>query len=461
MPERFLQLRRDALADFHSSNVVPLEGEPIWLSDDQRLKIGVAGPNAPVTGVYPQVRASMKEDIPYKVLWNIKGTNNANGANIPAVGLGNVANGVPNSRKTVWPVATGNVGDLTLQDTALIKGSMTGSFKTGSAEPSMSFAFGLNASQNTSPALIVTKGGTVHGENYGNATPLSALENNIRVSGLSAGENCLQYPEEFPWILEWEAHVLGQSSDVPYTTSGGATSNVTIHAKLTYGPALTRGNSLGHHSTHGPNLFTLNNHWSPEYISAGTRQILQNQVVVHHGIPYQAIFTHASLDPVSGTYAADYLTALSERQPGCGKYSQEYWYKLRHEMNFVFTEDVDIDIDGLAFTVYAGGAHQTDTDISFPLRSAFATAFPLSASTNATGSTIEHTDGDTYTVRRDMANNDTEQDAPLDVDTANPTGRWNRNWRLLAADRKDVMTVHSSVCYLVGGRHGVGGTLSE
>ncbi len=465
MVDYFLQNRRDVLSNFQASHVFPLPGEIVAIEDEGRLRVGSpASVSAVKLGNYLR-QTPQSEDLQYKVLWNITGVNNSNHILVPCAGLENVNNdNLPNARKTLYPVASGNLGDLTLEDTALIEGEMIGTFLTGSPEPAMRFGFSFNGSQET-PEILEMEPGLLHGENFGFGGGPNLLESNfISISSLTCGENCLGYDEEFPWILEWKMMTLGRASEFPFDVAGLNDANVVIWGTIKWGPGLAKGRTLGYYTNPGPYIFDLNSQWTANYSEGGNSRYKRGQQVSNHGATYEALFEHATLVN-TGWAPLDYQEYCQRQEPGSGQFWMQFWLKLKQEVEFFLPANVDITRPGLALHLWAGGPYQADKTTVYPDITARIAEPPIGDYTTVThtgaeqGGTITE-GGSSYVARRDVFwNQGVTDDALLPDPVGDPDGRWHRNWRELSADRKDTMKIFGSICRLHGGRSGVGGTV--
>lgn len=429
MADNILQVRRDTLANFQAANVVLKNAEPIFLSDEWRVKHGINSPNRVRTGVHAPP-FPLREGVPFRALWNCYRHGSQPGATVPASRT--------NSNKAQFYAFTANLSDYLLHDAAYARIVASGDYEQGSSDPKLMFRLSLGK-ETGSPTLIQPDGG--HYQSLYSVGGAALAENGIEVSYRTFGENALHYDGPFPWNLEMNVMFMGWNAKGQFATSGSANATVRVWGKLYWGPML--GSRGGFHTAAGPIFGGRNETWQPNQ----NQDWKKDDLVSHHGRAYRSISASDRV-PLSGWTEAEYLEHLTEREPGAGKAHRTYWQPMRNELPFQFEETVDLASKGQQLSLLVGGAHQNDTGVA---RDAWVGSGGGSYETfNApeTAGTVSF-GGNNYVSRFFHAKNSSLQPGGA------AGAEWERYWKILADDQADKMTIRSSVAYLVGGRPGI------
>lgn len=207
-----LQIRRDSRADFQTSASNPNNGEPLYVTDENRIRVG--SQNATNLGKV-QNSLPITEGIPFHGIWNCRAFGTADAVNVPAFN-GAKANG----DSTMEPLFTAFSGALPRyfgHDAGVVEVSASGDFLPGSTDPAMLFGFAIGTLEGDSDTLI--------GANGGYFTSILGNDNRtgkgyIEVSGGVGMMNALgDYNKPVLWNLDAKICFLGRDSVSSFKTS--------------------------------------------------------------------------------------------------------------------------------------------------------------------------------------------------------------------------------------------------
>lgn len=419
-----LQIRRDSLADFQAGNVSGVLAEPLFMTDEWRLRFGITDPGTAHPGVL-EPPVPLREGIQAQTLWATGRYGTTPGIQVPAT--------IAGAQIAGYFALSGSIGHYALLDGALARVHAVGDYKAGSADPRMYFAFALG-NDTAGPTVIKPKGGAIVGVT-------SLPENGIEISILTVGENCLGFPDWITWELDANVAFFGYDGTGQFARSGNPNATMRVTGTLRWGPMLTgRGGFSG---SPGPIWGGVNDSWQPNR----SAPYAKGAIVSHHGIPYMSLW-NIPVEPLSGWDTTAFQTAIAETEPGAGKFWRHHWLRLDNEIRFCFEEQVDLRASGKTLSLLVGGPRQTPRATTYPAHTTAAGSYSIVSTPESTGMAVAS--GNTYVARFDHS----RPSSPVPGGTAGD--EWDRYWRILGAERRDEMIIRSSTAFLVGGRAGVG-----
>ena len=498
-----LQFRRDSIADFITANDSTRIGEPVMYTDDGRLRVSK---NAGAHMHQMPAPIASGEGIQFHTIWNCSGYNNAPYCLIPATRWSNSGFSGERADTAESYVFSGSIPDRALQDAAVMKVYMAGDFEQGSSSPAMNFRFNFGNDEGTSTDLFPQSGGVQRIAKWRDGTTVpqvaTALESSsIEISAHTLGPNVLHYDEKIRWELEATVHFMGYDNEGEFETSredsvSDQDANVRITGKVRWGLI---GKSCYGNFEHSGFIFggfrntarptaDINN---DSYSGGSVRGYPRHYTCNSGGNGYRAVGPFTAVSSTGGIYTAadeahdinatfsdteveSALDALASKlnkltdafedwgnwAPGTGRIWQEYWQRTHNELDFCFEENVDLRQEGQTFSVKVGGPLQNDLTV-LPARWTNSDNIAVFSQLNnkkqeqdllRRPQTVAKGDG-VYAPRFNHTTNTTTAPGP---DDTLPDEYGSRFWFKLSDDRRDIMRVHSSTAYLIGGRSGVG-----
>jgi len=407
-----LQIRRDSLADFQTAALSPEGGEPQYIVEEKRIRIG----DAKGTHVSrQQLVAPTVEGSQFHGLWNVRSFGTGKCIDVP-VSNGSYAGG-EGTLDAQYFVATGALPGRSLRDAGIAYVSASGDFLPGSTDPAMIFRFEVGSVEGGGTQIKPRSGkNPVEAGSYPTAE-IGGLE----ISGAAGYSNCLgDYNKPVIWDLDAKVCFLGRDSISPFRTSLGSSAahdSFTFRERSTYGdelvvpPAGSPDDDIANVRVYG--TLTVQDPFegyanSRSSISSDTQQSgyggsfgappyselaggrpygipdLWNRgaVRVANGNSFEAMGdvpceNWDSIRDLAGASVSDVntkverlcnaMTLNGSAEPGAGRYAFRYWRPKKTVVHFSFEEFVpDADSDDLVLHLKVGGPMQSDPGVVYP-----------------------------------------------------------------------------------------------
>jgi hypothetical protein len=403
-----LQIRRDSLADFQTAALSPEGGEPQYIVEEKRIRIG----DAKGTHVSrQQLVAPTVEGSQFHGLWNIRSFGTGKCIDVP------VSNGAylggDGTYTAPYYVASAALPNGALRDAGIAHISASGDFLPGSTDPAMVFGFELGKAEGSVAGNKTVLSPRAGGHPSGAADPDKSV-GGIHISTVTGYKNCLgDYNKPVTWDLEAKVCFLGKDSISPFKTSQGEdTSTFTFRDKSEYQDNIQAADpDNANVRVYGTLIIqdSFDNYAnSRSYISQDIQQTgfggafgtpnknniptntpsehatmhERGDVRVCNGTAWEAmgdvpVENWSAIGDLPGGTVADVNTKIrrlcnamvlnGNSEPGAGRHGYRWWRPKKTVVQFSFEEFVEnFDEDDLMLHFKVGGPMQSDPGVVYP-----------------------------------------------------------------------------------------------
>jgi len=216
-----LQIRRDSLSDFQNAVASPLPGEPLYITDEYRIRVhDSTRTNA---GRIP-MQLPPSEGSQFHGIWNAAAYGTGAALTVPAVnGLDHVAsdgdtyyaNG-EGARSPHYTAFSGALPRWFGRDAGIVKVNVSGDFRPGSTDPAMIFAFAFGDLEGTSETVVGAQ--PFQDLNFGGKHTVG--KGYLEVGSGNGLQNALgDYDRPVLWNLDATIALMGTGSVSPFSSS--------------------------------------------------------------------------------------------------------------------------------------------------------------------------------------------------------------------------------------------------
>lgn len=209
-----LQFRRDSLADFQQAALTPTNGEPQYIVEEKRIRIG----DDKGTHVSRQMlTAPNAEGSQFHALWNVRSYGNGKCIDVPVTN-GSVAGG-DGALEPLYYAASAPLPEGALQDAGTAHITASGDYLPGSTDPALILGFEIGQMEQDNAVVAPRNEPAI----FSGATSTPTTLGGINISAATGFVNCLgDYEKPVTWDLDARVCFLGRDAISPFKTSLGA-----------------------------------------------------------------------------------------------------------------------------------------------------------------------------------------------------------------------------------------------